>query len=47
MQPILPYALAFTAGTIIFVCVEELISESQRNENTDFATLGTIFGFAL
>ena len=47
MQPLLPYALAFAAGAMIFVVVEELIPESQRNENTDFATLGTIFGFAL
>jgi ZIP family zinc transporter len=47
MRPILPYALAFAAGAMIFVCVEELIPESQRNENTDFATLGAIFGFAL
>jgi ZIP family zinc transporter len=31
---------------MIVVCVEELIPESQRNENTDFATLGAIFGFA-
>lgn len=47
MRPILPYALAFAAGAMIFVCVEELIPESQRNENTDFATLGAILGFAL
>ena len=47
MRPILPYALAFAAGAMIFVCVEELIPESQRNENTDFATLGAIFGFAI
>jgi ZIP family zinc transporter len=47
MRPILPYALAFAAGAMIFVCVEELIPESQRKGNTDFATLGAIFGFAL
>ena len=47
MQPMLPYALAFAAGAMIFVCVEELIPESQRENNTDFATLGAIFGFAL
>lgn len=47
MRPILPYALAFAAGAMIFVCVEELIPESQRENNTDFATLGAIFGFAL
>jgi len=47
MRPILPYALAFAAGAMIFVCVEELIPESQRKGNTDFATLGAIFGFAV
>jgi ZIP family zinc transporter len=47
MRPMLPYALAFAAGAMIFVCVEELIPESQRENNTDFATLGAIFGFAL
>ncbi len=47
MRPLLPYALAFAAGAMIFVCVEELIPESQRKGNTDFATLGAIFGFAI
>jgi len=47
MQAILPYALAFAAGAMIFVVVEELIPESQRKGNTDFATLGAMFGFAL
>jgi ZIP family zinc transporter len=47
MQPILPYALAFAAGAMIFVVVEELIPESQANGNKDFATLGAIFGFAI
>nr|WP_233231619.1 ZIP family metal transporter [Tichowtungia aerotolerans] len=47
MRPILPYALAFAAGAMIFVCVEELIPEAQRKGNTDFATLGAIFGFAI
>ncbi len=45
IQPILPYALAFAAGAMIFVVVEELIPESQRGENTDLATLGTMLGF--
>jgi len=43
----LPYALGFSAGAMIFVIVEELIPESQRGGNTDLATLSTIFGFAL
>jgi len=44
-KPILPYALAFAAGAMIFVVVEEVIPESQRNGNTDLATGGAIFGF--
>jgi ZIP family zinc transporter len=45
-RPILPYALAFAAGAMIFVVVEELIPESQHGGNTDLATLGTLSGFA-
>jgi ZIP family zinc transporter len=45
-RPILPYALAFAAGAMIFVVVEELIPESQRGGNTDLATMGTLAGFA-
>lgn len=45
-QPILPYALAFAAGAMIFVVVEELIPESQRGGNTDWATMGAMVGFA-
>ncbi len=47
MAPLLPYALAFAAGAMIFVVVEELIPESQRNGYTDFATLGAMGGFAI
>jgi ZIP family zinc transporter len=47
IQPILPYALAFAAGAMIFVVVEELIPESQIGKNTDVATLGAMFGFAV
>lgn len=47
MRPILPYALAFAAGAMIFVVVEELIPESQSNNNTDIATLGAMLGFAV
>ena len=43
--PILPYALAFAAGAMIFVVVEEVIPETQQDKNTDFATLGFIGGF--
>lgn len=43
--PILPYALAFAAGAMIFVVVEEVIPEAQQNKNSDLATLGFIGGF--
>jgi len=46
-RPILPYALAFAAGAMIFVVVEELIPESQRGGNTDWATMGAMIGFAV
>lgn len=46
MRPLLPYALSFAAGAMIFVVVEEVIPESQRGGNTDLATLGTMVGFA-
>ncbi|MBG9982487.1 ZIP family metal transporter [Aerococcaceae bacterium DSM 111020] len=44
---ILPYALAFAAGAMVFVCVEELIPSSQSHDNTDIATLAFIIGFAV
>lgn len=47
MRPILPYALSFAAGAMIFVVVEEVIPESQLANNTDLATLGAIAGFAV
>jgi ZIP family zinc transporter len=48
MQNILPYALCFAAGAMIFVVVEELIPESQRNEaNIDQVTMTTMAGFAV
>lgn len=46
-QPILPYALAFAAGAMIFVVIEELVPESQRGGNTDLATGGAMIGFAV
>ncbi|MCK5805666.1 MAG: ZIP family metal transporter [Lentisphaeria bacterium] len=45
-KPILPYALSFAAGAMIFVVIEQLIPESQMEGNTDFATMGGMFGFA-
>jgi len=48
MQSILPYALCFAAGAMIFVVVEELIPESQRNEaNIDLVTMATMAGFSV
>lgn len=47
MQPILPYALAFAAGAMIYVVVEELIPESQLQKHTDVATIGAMCGFAV
>jgi zinc transporter, ZIP family len=47
MRPALPYALAFAAGAMIFVVVEELIPESQLAKNTDFATSGAMLGFVI
>lgn len=50
MRPLLPYALAFAAGAMIYVVVEELIPESQQNtggSSTDVATIGCMLGFAV
>ncbi|RKX31734.1 MAG: ZIP family metal transporter [Candidatus Zixiibacteriota bacterium] len=46
-QPILPYALAFAAGAMIFVVVEELVPESHIGGNSHAATWGAIIGFAV
>jgi len=46
-RPILPYALAFAAGAMIFVVIEELIPESQRGTSTDIATTGAMVGFTV
>lgn len=46
-QSILPYALAFAAGAMFFIIVEEIIPESQQGGNADLATMGTIVGFVL
>ncbi len=47
MQPILPYALSFAAGAMIYVVAEELIPESQAEKHSDVATIGLMLGFAL
>ncbi len=47
IRPILPYALSFAAGAMIYVVIEELIPESQYEKNTHIATFGTMLGFAV
>ena len=46
-EPILPYALAFAAGAMIFVVVEEVIPEAQQSGHADSATMGSILGFVV
>jgi zinc transporter, ZIP family len=47
MQPLLPYALSFAAGAMIYVVVEELIPESHNNGHTDLATMSVMGGFVV
>ena len=47
LQPILPYLLAFAAGAMVYVVVEELIPESQSGRHSNVATIGVALGFAL
>ena len=44
-EPILPYALAFAAGAMIFVVIEEVVPEAQHDKYTDIATMGFVIGF--
>ena len=46
VTPLLPYALSFAAGAMIYVVVEELIPESQSGQETDLSTIGAMIGFA-
>ncbi|AHM61848.1 ZIP family zinc transporter [Flammeovirgaceae bacterium 311] len=47
IQPILPYSLAFAAGAMIYVVVEELIPSAQMEKDKNLATLGALCGFTL
>ena len=47
MQAVLPYALSFAAGAMIFVVVEELIPEAHLSGNVDTVTLSTLMGFSV
>lgn len=46
-RPLLPYALGFAAGAMIFVVVEEVIPESQKGKHADLATMGVMVGFTV
>ena len=43
----MPYLLAFAAGAMIYVVIEELIPESQSGEHTNIGTIGAAIGFVL
>jgi ZIP family zinc transporter len=47
VAPILPYALSFAAGAMIYVVVEEVIPETQQDKYADLATLGLVLGFVV
>jgi len=47
IEPLLPYALSFAAGAMMFVVIEELIPESQSDHETDMSTIGALLGFAV
>ncbi|MBQ6841731.1 MAG: ZIP family metal transporter, partial [Firmicutes bacterium] len=47
LAPVLPYILAFSAGAMMYVVIEELIPESQNGEHSNIGTIGAALGFAL
>ena len=47
VQPILPYALAYAAGAMVFVVVDDLVPEASSSGNQRLATIGTIVGFVV
>lgn len=47
MQPILPYALSFAAGAMIFVVIEDVVPETQQDKYADLATIGFVLGFVI
>lgn len=47
MTPVLPYLLAFAAGAMLYVVVEELIPEASQGKHTNLSTIGFAIGFVL
>jgi ZIP family zinc transporter len=47
IEPVLPFAMSFAAGAMIFVVIEEVVPETQRDKYTDIAVLGFILGFVI
>ena len=47
VQPILPYALAYAAGAMVFVVVDDLVPEASSSGNQRLATIGTVVGFVV
>jgi ZIP family zinc transporter len=47
LQPILPFLLAFAAGSMLYVVVEELIPEASQGEHSNLGTIGFAIGFVL
>lgn len=47
LQPILPYALSFAAGAMIFVVIEDVVPETQQDKYADLATIGFVIGFVI
>lgn len=47
VKPVLPYLLAFSAGAMLYVVVEELIPEASEGKHSNLSTVGFAIGFAL
>ena len=47
LEPILPYAMSFAAGAMVFVVIDDLVPESHQHGNGRIASLGCVFGFLL
>ena len=47
IEPVLPYLLAFAAGAMLYVVVEELIPESAEGEHSNIGTIGFAIGFVI